>query len=58
MVMCVEGLAGVNLTDSCCQVVRFVRLGRRFFIELVDLHVFVVVVRAALEASLGKFDVL
>jgi hypothetical protein len=36
--------------------VRFV--GREAFIEPVDLEVFVVVVRAALDASLRKFDVL
>ena len=50
------GLADANLSDSCQQVVRFV--GRSGFIEPVDLHVVVVVVRAALNASLRKFDVL
>jgi hypothetical protein len=54
--MCGDGLAGVNLTDGCHQVVRFVN--RKFFIEPVDLQVFVVVMRAALDASLRKFDVL
>ena len=58
MVVCGDGLAGVNLTDSCQQVVRFVRVGRRLFIELVDLQVFVLVVRDALKARLRKFDVL
>ena len=56
MVVCGDGLAGVNLGDSCQQVVRYV--DRRFFIELVDLHVFVIIVRTALEATLRKFDVL
>jgi hypothetical protein len=51
-----NGLAGDNLTDSCHQVVRFV--DRKFFIEPVDLQVFVIVVRAALNASLRKFDML
>ena len=35
---------------------RFV--GRKVFVEPVDLQVFVIVVRAALDASLRKFDVL
>ena len=58
MVVGVEWLSGANLTDSCQQVVRFVRVGRRLFIELVDLQVFVLVVRDALKARLRKFDVL
>ena len=56
MVMCKDGIAGANFNESCQQVVRFV--GRSGFIEPVDLHVVVVVVRAALNASLRKFDVL
>lgn len=55
-VVCGDGLAGDNLTDSCQQLVRFV--GREAFIEPVDLKVFVVVVRAALDTSLREFDVL
>ena len=56
MVVHGDGLAGANVTDSCHQVVRFV--DRKLFIEPVDLQVFVVVVWATLESSLGKFDVL
>ena len=55
-VVCGDGLAGANLSDGCHQVVRFV--GREVFIEPVELHVFVLVVRAALDASLRKLDVL
>ena len=51
-----DGLADANLSDSCRQVVRFV--GRSGFIEPPELQVLVVVVRAALDASLRKFDVL
>ena len=51
-----DGLADANLTDSCQQVVRFVN--REAFIESVDLEVFVVVVRTALDAGLRKFDML
>ena len=56
MVMCKDGIAGANLNESCQQVVRFV--GRSVFIEPVELQVFVLVVRATLEAGLRKFDVL
>ena len=35
MVVCGDGLAGVNLTDNCPQVVRVVGPGWGFFIELV-----------------------
>jgi hypothetical protein len=56
MVVCWDGHAGAKVSDSCQQVVRFV--GREAFIEPMDLKVFVVVVRAALDASLRKFDVL
>ena len=55
MVVCRDGHAGAELTDSCQQVVRFV--GWEAFIKSVDL-VIVIVVWAALEASLRKFDVL
>ena len=51
-----DGLADANLSDSCRQVVRFV--GRSGFIEPPELQVLVVVVRAALDASLRKLDVL
>ena len=53
-----DRLARVNLSDSCHQVVRFVRLGH--CIESVQLHrdVFVLVVRAALGASLRKVNLL
>ena len=54
-IFCEDGMANGNLTESCHQVVRFVG---RFFIELVDLHVFVIVVRAALDPSLRKINVL
>jgi hypothetical protein len=51
-----DGLADDNFNDTCQQVVRFV--GREVFVEPMDLHVFVLVVWAALDASLRKFDVL
>jgi len=50
-----DGLAGMDLTESRHQVVRFV--GRSVFIEPVDLQVIVIVMRAALETSLRTFDV-
>jgi hypothetical protein len=51
-----DGMASLNFTKPCHQVVRFV--GRTLFIEPVDLQVVVVIVRDALEASLRRFDVL
>ena len=54
--MCGDWLPGANLRDRCQQKVRFV--GRELFIEYVDLYVFVLAERAALEAILRKFDVL
>ena len=56
MVVCRDGLGGANLSDRCKQAVRFV--GRELVSDPVDLYVFVLVERAALEASLRKFDVL
>ena len=53
-VLCGDGLAGVKLSESCQQIVRFI--GRDAFIEPLDLQVFVLIVRAALDASLGSFD--
>ena len=58
MVVGVEWLSGANLTDSCQQVVRFVGLGWGFFIELVELHMFVIIMWMALEATLIKFNML
>ena len=51
-----DGLAGINFSKPCHHVVRFVN--RAVLIEPMDLHVFVVFVRDALEASLRCFDVL
>jgi hypothetical protein len=51
-----DGLAGMNLTESRHQVMRFV--GREVIIEPVDLQVIVILVRAALETSFRAFDVL
>ena len=53
--MCGDGLAGMNLANSCHQVVRYVN--QRFFIELVELHMFVIIMWMALEATLvGRSD--
>ena len=51
-----DGLPGMNFSEPCHHVVRFVN--RTVLIEPVDLHVFVFFVRDALEASLRSFDVL
>ena len=51
-----DGMASLNFTEPCHQVVRFV--GRTVFIEPVDLQVVVIIMRDALEASLRRFDVL
>jgi hypothetical protein len=52
-----DGLAGMNFTEPCHQVVGFV--GRAFLImKFVELQVVVVVVRDALETSLRSFNVL
>ena len=51
-----NGMAGVNCTEPCHQVVRFV--GWAVFIEPVDLQVVVIIVRDALEASFRSCDVL
>ena len=48
--MCVDGFAGKNFSEPCHHVVMFV--DRTVLIEPVDLQVFVVFVRDALEASL------
>lgn len=51
--MCGDGLSAINFTEPCHQVVRFVY--RAVLIEPLDLHVFVVFMRDALEASLRSF---
>ena len=51
-----DGMASLNFTEPCHQVVRFV--GRTILIEPVDLQVVVVIVRGALEARLKRFNVL
>lgn len=51
-----DGMAGLNFTKPCHQVVRFVN--RTLLIEPVELQVVVIIVRDALEASLRRFDVL
>jgi hypothetical protein len=50
-----DGLADMNFSEPRHQVVRFV--GRAVLIEPVELQVFVVFVRDALEATLRNFDV-
>ena len=55
-IMSDDGLAGMNFSEPCHHVVRFV--ARTVLIEPVDLHVFVVFERDALEAGLRRFDVL
>ena len=54
--MAEDGMAGLNFTEPCHHVVRFV--DRAVFIEPVDLQVVVVIVRDALEANLRRFEVL
>ena len=51
-----DGMASLNFTEPCHQVVRFV--GRTVFIEPVDLQVVVIIMRDALESCLRRFDVL
>ena len=51
-----DGAAGINWTDPCHHVVRFV--GRALIIEPVELQMVVVVVGDALETNLRNFDVL
>ena len=51
-----DGVAGINFSEPCHHVVRFV--DRAFVIEPVELQVVVVIVRDALEANLRSFDVL
>ena len=51
-----DGFAGMNLTKPSHQIVRFI--GVIVLINLVDLIVFGVFVRDALESSLRNFDVL
>lgn len=46
-----DGLAGIDFSEPCHHVVRFAN--RAVLIEPVELHVFVVFVRDALEASLS-----
>ena len=55
-VVCGDGRPGAKLADSCQQVVGFI--AREFFIEPLNLEVFVIVVRTGLDARLRKFDVL
>ena len=54
--MSLDGMDGINFTEPCHQVVRFV--GRAVLIEPVELQVGVLLVRDALEANLRGFDVL
>ena len=51
-----DGMAGLNFSEPCHQVVRFV--DRALVIEPMDLQVVMFFVRDALEASLRRFDVL
>jgi hypothetical protein len=51
-----DGLTALNFTDPCHHVVRFVDWA--VLIEPVNLHIFVVFVRDALEASLRSLEVL
>ena len=51
-----DGMASLNFTEPCHEVVRFV--GRTFIIEPVDFQVVVIIVRDALEAGLRRFYVL
>jgi hypothetical protein len=51
-----DRMAGLNFTEPCHQVVRFVN--RAGLIESVDLQVVVFIVRDALEASFRRFDML
>ena len=51
--MCGDGLSAINFTEPCHQVVRF--FNQAVLIEPLNLHVFVVFVRDALEASLRSF---
>ena len=51
-----DGLAAMNFTKPCHHVVRFV--DRTVLIEPVDLQLFVIFMRDALEASLRSFNVL
>ena len=51
-----DGMAGLNFTEPCHEVVTFV--DRTFIIESVDLQVVVVIVRDALEAGFRRLDVL
>jgi hypothetical protein len=51
-----DGMAGLNFTEPCHQVVRFV--DRTGLIKPVDLQVVMFIVRDALEASFRRFDML
>lgn len=55
-VLCRDGLANVNLTNSRRQVVRLI--GRDGFVEPMELYVSVILVRTPLEPNLRKFDML
>ena len=56
MVVCGDGLAHMNLTESRQQVVRFI--SREAFVEPVELDMIIVFVWDALESSLRSFNVL
>lgn len=51
-----DGMVGINFTEPCHQIVRFV--DRAGLIEPVELQVVVIIVRDALEASYRRFDML
>ena len=51
-----DGMAGIDRTEPCHHVVRFV--GRTLIIEPVELKVGVLIVRDALVANFRSFDVL
>ena len=55
-VVCRDGLAHMNLSESRQQVVRFIT--REAFVEPVEFHMIVVFVWDALESSLRSFHVL